>query len=190
MSKNGQMTINPKLHLRHLVYIMLAFLLCSCMTADKSSDKQSRKQVYIDANLMFEVSYPEEWVRIQRPINQTPLAKQTITWRINNQQSKQFLLELSIISIPVERNPYGYSGLETIINEQNSELIIQSSEETILPVGPARKVSGQTPRATYKLWLYLGEQNHYIIYCSTATAVFEQHQKQFQQIVDSFKPLN
>ena len=178
-----------RIHPRHLVFICLTLLLYGCMSTDKSSEKQPRKQVYIDANLLFEISYPEKWTRMQRPVKPTPLSKQTTTWRIGQQQGEELLLEFSILSLPTERNPYGYPGLETIIKEQNDELIITGSEETTFPAGPTRKLGGQTPSATFKFWLYLGEQRHYIITCSAATAVFEQHQKQFQQIVNSFKTL-
>ncbi len=188
MHKNGQLMIKHKTDLRYFVLICLTFLLCSCMSTDKSSEKQPRKQVYIDANLMFEISYPEEWVRIKRSPNLTPLTRQTTTWQISDQQSRELLLELSIISIPAERNPFGHKGLKTIINEQHNNLIIEASEETILPAGPARKISGQTQHITYDFWLYIGRQRHYIVTCSAAATAFELHQEQFQQIVDSFKP--
>ena len=177
------------LHFRHLILIFLVLLINGCMSAEQTREKQPRKQVYIDANLLFKISYPEEWTRMQRPAKPAPLSKQTTTWRIDQQQGRENLLELSILSIPTERNPYGYAGLEIIINEQNSEFIIKTREETVLPTGPARKISGQTPQATYAIWLYLGKQRHYIITCSATTAVFEQHQKQFNQIVNSFKTL-
>jgi hypothetical protein len=176
-----------KTHLRLLALLILSLIFCSCMPTDKSADKQAHQQVYIDANLMFEISYPEEWARVQRPTNLTRLTKQTTTWRINNQQSKDLLLEFTVLSIPAELNPYGYSGLETILTEQKSGLIIKSKKETTLPVGPAITINGDTSRTSHVIWLYLGEQRHYIICCSTATAVFEQNQNQFIQIVDSFK---
>ena len=177
------------LHFRHLILIFLVLLINGCMSAEQTREKQPRKQVYIDANLLFEISYPEEWTRMQRPVKPTPLAEQTTTWQIDQQQGKEHLLELSILSLPAERNPYGYTGLETIINEQNNKLIITISEETAFPAGPTKKLGGQTPYATFEFWLYLGKQRHYIITCSAATAVFEQHQKQFMQIVNSFKTL-
>ena len=178
-----------KSQFRFLVFLLMMFFINSCTSAGQARDNQNRKQVYIDANLLFEISYPEEWARAQRPINLSPLSRQTTTWRIDQKKSGALLLELSILSLPAELNPYGYTGLENIVKEQNNELIVHASEEIVVPAGQSRKLKGNTLRSTYELWLILGEQRHYIISCSTATNVFEQHQNQFQQIVDSFKTL-
>ena len=174
----------------YLVFLLMVFFINSCTSAGQTRDNQNRKQVYIDANLLFEISYPEEWARAQRPISLSPLSKQTTTWRINQEHGEDFLLELSILSLPAELNPYGYIGMENIIKEQNAELIIHTREDIAVPAGPTKKLAGKTPRSTYELWLFLGDQRHYIISCSTATNAFEQHQKQFQQIVDSFITLD
>ena len=179
-----------KLYLRYLIFFFLVLSVCSCMFAEQKNGNQTRKQVYIDANLLFEISYPEEWSRAQKPITLSPLSRQTTTWRIDRKQGEELLLELSILSLPAELNPYGYTGLENIVKEQNDGLIIHSSEEILLPAGQARKLKGKTLRSTYTLWLFMGEQRHYIISCSTATNAFEQHQNQFQQIADSFKTLD
>lgn len=175
-----------RLHFRFLLLALLVLLFCSCMPAGYSLTGQPRKQHYIDANLLFEVSYPEEWARSQQPMTLRPLGKETTTWRISHKNDKNLLLELSILSLEKERNPNGYQGLEELLLEKNGDLVITSRKLIRLPVGSVKKLEGATPEESFEIWLHLGDKRHYIISCSAATSSFDQYQQQFKQIADSF----
>jgi hypothetical protein len=148
--------------------------------------EQTRKQVYIDANLLFEISYPEEWARIQAPITMRPLAKETVTWHFDHKNNKNTPVKFSIISLAKERNRDGYSSLEKRLTEQIGNLKITERRLITLPVGRVQEFSGTTAGETFAIWLYLGKMRHYIINCSASTAVFEQYRPMFIQIADSF----
>lgn len=176
--------------LHRLIFLLIIFSISGCMPSEKTLEKESRKQVYVDANLLFEISYPEEWARSRKPISLSPLSKLTTTWIVEQQQEQELNLELSILSLPSELNPYGDSGLEDIIKKQNSELIIHSNEDVVITAGPAKKLRGKTLRSTYEIWTIKDDQRHYVISCSAASYFFEQYQDKFHQIVDSFKTLD
>jgi hypothetical protein len=175
-----------RLHLCFLLFAILALLFCGCMPDGYSLTGQARKQLYIDANLLFEVSYPEEWALSQQPMTLRPLAKETTIWRISHKNDNIYPLVLSILSLSKERNSNGYKGLEELILEQNGDLIITTRNLISLPVGPVQKLVGATPDESFEIWFHLGEKRHYIISCSAATSDFELYRLQFRQIADSF----
>jgi hypothetical protein len=148
--------------------------------------EQTHKQVYIDAKLLFEISYPEKWTRIQAPTTMRPLAEETVTWHFDHKNNKNTPANFSILSLAKERNRDGYNSLEKRLIEQIGNLKITERRLMTLPVGQVQKFSGTTAGETFAIWLYLGKVRHYIIKCSASTAVFEQYRPMFIQIADSF----
>lgn len=171
-----------------VVSIFLTLFCAACMPGEQSTEPQQRKQVYVDANLLFEISYPEEWARAQQPRTLHPLSRETTTWRIGTNNGSE-PLELSILSISTGQNPDGYDGLKNILRQQHENLAISAVEELDIPAGPSQKLVGETIQRSFDIWLHLGPKRHYIISCSSATKVFPQQREQFAQIIDSFKIL-
>lgn len=118
-----------------LFVFVLLMLLFGCLSDGKRLANPTRKQVYIDANLQFEISYAEAWVLTPEPITLLPYSKNTVTWRIDPENSSKRLLRLTVVSLAAARNPYGYDGLENILHELNSNLLIKTRELNRLPVG-------------------------------------------------------
>jgi len=172
-----------------LLLILFVSGLAGCTFPEKGAEPLPRKQVYVDANLQFEISLPEQWSQAQRPLTLQPLSKQTTTWYILRQNQTEVRLRLSVLSLPANQNPRGYNGLKQLIEEQYPDFSVDTSEAVTLPAGAGLRIGGRTTRDLFEIWLFLGGRRHYIISCSAAKPVFDSFRLQFRQVADSFSPL-
>ncbi len=178
-------------HPLHLtVFFVLTLLLFGCMSDGNRLANQTRKQLYIDANLQFEISYAEEWVLTPEPMTLRPFGKETVTWRIDPEYSDSPLLKLSIVSLSAARNQYGYNGLENILHTLNSNLLIKTRELSNLPVGATRKLTAETANDAFEVWLYIGKKRHYMINGAASTPITKQQRQMFEQIARSFRTID
>ena len=81
-----------------LVLILFALVLTACAVGKQSSE--SKKQVYIDANLLFSISYPEMWAPFLQASGPSNYAEDAVSWQIKNRNQHQDFLSLVVISIP------------------------------------------------------------------------------------------
>lgn len=171
-----------------LFLLLLAGLICilfSGCSISKGSSGQNGLQAYIDANLVFSISYPETWAPFLSATGPGPYSPYSVAWEVQEEGLRNDV-SLVVVSIP---NHEIVPGIEPtrILFDLYPNLTFVNREQVTVPAGLADKLHGYTPHKTLQSWIISGDQRLYLLIFTSPPDYFASQVMLFQQIVLSFE---
>jgi hypothetical protein len=155
---------------------------------NKGPSGQNGLQAYIDANLLFTISYPERWAPFLAATGSGPYSPYSVGWEVREDGLNNDV-SLRVISIPKHEIIPGIDPTRILL-DLYPNLTLVSQEEVPLPAGPANKLHGYTPHKTLQSWVITGDQRLYLLIFTSPPEYFASQAELFQQIVLSFEFVN
>lgn len=173
-----------------LFLILLASFACLILSGCnliRGSSGQNGLQAYIDANLIFTISYPEKWAPFLSATGSGPYAPYSVSWEVREEGLNNDI-SLVVISIPKHEIVPGIEPTGILL-DLYPNLTFVSQKEVPIPAGQANKLHGYTPHKTLQSWVISGDQRLYLLIFTAPPEYFARQDELFQQIVLSFEIL-
>jgi len=170
------------------ILFLVALLLSACAGGDHSG--QNKKQVYIDANLLFSISYPEMWAPFLKAHGPANYSGDAISWHIKKNKQRDDFLSLVVISIPENGFITELDLLQEVLTDiyPNASFTVSGTDN--LPAGLAFVLDGYTPQQTFRAWTLNRNGRHYLMICASTPEKFAEYLPLFKTIIQSFQVLD
>lgn len=176
-----------------LVFFVLALALlapgCSPGFKEKAGISGHRETYYFDAELAFTIEYPSGW-KLERGKGREPESC-TVRWQSPPVQgSPEPVARAMVVACPAFRWPGGFEEMRAEFLGSHPDLTLTREEEAELPGGKGHSLEGHDSSRTY-LAVFLHSQNRgYIVAFSTPGGDFESYRPLFEDMLESFHPLD
>jgi len=177
--------------IRHLLLILLPILLISCgpkNPAEQVADLP--KRVYLDANLGFAVTIPEQWNREFVRSPEVSGAPYEVRWvaELPELPGKTIEVEVALFP-PAPLEEAEAAGMEDFILAHPGFNLTARNQLEKLAL-PASESLGHTSRRNYQIFHIATPKYVYQIACSVPPEVFDNYVPLFREIIETFTPLN
>ena len=168
------------------VGLLFALFLSACSMPNEPAGMLD-KQTYIDANLQFSISYPEDWAPFLQHARKDSNPFESVQWDVkkeglNNDFSLQVISLISTVFVP-DAQP------ADILFDIYPNLTLTSKSVATLKVGEANKLDGYTPHKTVRAWIFRSSLRDYLLVFTAPPEFFAGHSTLFDDIANSFEIL-
>lgn len=166
---------------------LLFFLLAGCQSSlmEKLPKNEIEEQLYINAELNFEIQHPLDWTRKTIPVSSPIYSANTVYWQINNPADQNS----SAGRMLIQSLPSGKDSLSARLSHflsKKPEFHSGQATQFKHSAGEALKLLGKGARNSHLTLVIQGQQHDFIISLNYPKESFDELLPIFQQVIDSF----
>jgi len=170
--------------------ILLLFLF-SCSTAPKGSDgKELHKKLYLDANLEFTLTVPDDWSRRFLPATVGSPATYAVLWQSpvdkENPDIEPAEIRVDLLSRQTSMDEKSLAGIFQLSHPGFNSTAVRRLEGALFTTV---ELLGHTSARSYQVFFIQAPKQVYQISFSSAPEQFAPNQQLFKLVFGSFVPL-
>jgi len=161
---------------------------CTPRSGGESGAIEQKETYYFDAERGFAIEYPSDW-KIERGIGRPPESC-TVRWQSPAVQgSAEPAVEAEVIACPISLWPGGLEAMRAEFLAEHESLTLSADKSIELPGGKGTMLIGEAAKRTRLAVFLLSENRGYRISFTTPSADFETYRPLFDEMLESFTPL-
>jgi hypothetical protein len=161
---------------------------CAPRPAEEAGILEHKETYYFDAELAFAIEYPSDW-KLERGSGRPPESC-TVHWQSSTQKDHtEPVVRAAVVACPLSHWPGEPVAMMADFLASRPALQISEEKEIALPGGKATRLLGKDASRTHLAVFMRTMSRGYIVSFSTPGSDFENHRPLFDEMLESFRPL-